>query len=80
MYLETTFMQYGHAPGGVIGITLKPETLKVLILSLHTCSRLEADRNELIKYSTEPEYNIHKEEEKTRIANDTKDRQCLRGK
>ena len=29
MYIETTFMRYGHAPGGIIGITLKPETLKV---------------------------------------------------
>ena len=55
MFIETTFMRYGHAPGGVIGITLKPETLKVWAWSLHTCSRLEADLDELIENSTESE-------------------------
>ena len=28
MFIETTFMRYGHGPGGIIGITLRPETLK----------------------------------------------------
>jgi hypothetical protein len=79
-FIETTFMRYGHAPGGVIGITQKPETLKVWTWSLHTCSRLEAHLDELIKNSTESEYSKHKEEGKTRIANDTKGRQCLRAK
>ena len=23
MYIESTFMRYGHSPGGIIGITLK---------------------------------------------------------
>lgn len=27
MYIETTFMPYGRGPGGIIRITLKPETL-----------------------------------------------------
>jgi hypothetical protein len=80
MLIETTFMRYGHASGGVIGITLKPETLMVWALSLHTCSRMEADLDELIENSTESEYSKYKEEGKTRIANDTKDRQCLMAK
>jgi hypothetical protein len=71
-------MRYDHAPGGVRGITLKKESLKVWALSLHACSRLEADLDEVIKNSIESEYRKHKEEGKTRIANDTKDRQCLR--
>jgi hypothetical protein len=62
MFIETTFMRYGHAPGGVIGITLKPETLEVWALSLHTCSRLEADLDELIENSIESEYSKHKED------------------
>ena len=41
MMSETTFMRYGHAPGGIVGITLKLETLKVWALSLHECSWLE---------------------------------------
>ncbi len=32
MYIETTFMRYGHGQGGIIGITLKPETLKIWAL------------------------------------------------
>ena len=43
MLIEKTFMRYGHGPGGIIGITLKPETLKTWALGLHICSRLEQD-------------------------------------
>ena len=43
MFIETTFMRYGHSKRGTIGLTLKPETLKILGLSLHICSRLEED-------------------------------------
>ena len=31
MFIETTFMRYGHGSVGIIGITLKPEALKVWI-------------------------------------------------
>ena len=37
MYIESTFMCYGHGPGGMIGVTLKPEMLKTWALSLHVC-------------------------------------------
>ena len=47
MMIETTFMWYGHAPGGLVGITLKPEMLKVWALSLHACSRLESDLDDM---------------------------------
>ena len=30
-------MRYGHWPSGIIGITLKPETLKTWAYSLHGC-------------------------------------------
>ena len=46
--IETPFMRYGHAPGGIVDITLKPETLKVWALSLqHACSRLESDLDDM---------------------------------
>ena len=32
MFIETTVIRYGHGPGGIIGITLKPETLKTWAL------------------------------------------------
>ena len=40
MYSETTFMRYGHGPGGIVGITLNPHALKRWALSLHICSRM----------------------------------------
>ena len=45
--IETTFMRYGHACGGIVGITLKPETLKVWALSLHACSWVESDLDDM---------------------------------
>ena len=35
LYIETTFMRYGHSPGGIVGITPQPSTLKRWALSLH---------------------------------------------
>ena len=45
MWIETTFnfMRYGHGPNGVIGITLKPQTLKRWAYSMHTCSMIVQD-------------------------------------
>ena len=28
MFIETTFMRYGKGPGGLVGVTLKPSTVK----------------------------------------------------
>ena len=38
MFIESTFMRYGHGRAGMVGITLKPETLKTWALSRHFCS------------------------------------------
>ena len=36
-------MRYGHSHGGIIGITLQPETLKIWALGLHIRSRIVED-------------------------------------
>ena len=41
MFIETTFMRYGHSHGGIIGITLRPDTLKTWALGLHIRSWYE---------------------------------------
>ena len=33
MYIETTFMRYGHDPNGIVGITPQPSALKRWALS-----------------------------------------------
>ena len=43
MYIESTFMRYGHSHGGIIGITLQPGTLKIWALDLHIRSRIVED-------------------------------------
>ncbi|KAG0723221.1 hypothetical protein GWK47_043072 [Chionoecetes opilio] len=62
MYIETTFMRYGHGKGGIIGITLKPETLKTWALSLHLCSKLESNLSEIVDGDGGNVQIIHKEE------------------
>ncbi|KAK3697576.1 hypothetical protein QZH41_003442 [Actinostola sp. cb2023] len=68
MFIETTFMHYGHGPGGIIGITLKPETLKTWTLGLHICCRLEQYIAEIVGGINVRD--THKEETKARIASD----------
>ena len=46
--IETTFMSYGKGPGGLVGVTLKPSTVKRWALSLHTTIRVESDIDEMI--------------------------------
>ena len=58
MYIESTFMRYGHSPGGIIGITLKPSTLKRWALSRHLCSQIVKDVSEM-KDEREA-YNLHR--------------------
>lgn len=77
MLIETTFMRYGKGPGGLIGVTLNPETVKKWSLSLHTCNNILKDldtmRNQEDVLKTH-----HKEELKSRIAADEVDRIKLR--
>ena len=47
MFIESTFMRYGHSNTGFIGTTLKPETTKVWTLSRHVCGKLLQDLGEM---------------------------------
>ena len=72
-------MRYGHGRAGIVGITLKPETLKTWALSRHVCSQLMEDLAELRGESDENKAQTScKEEGVTRIENDKKDREALK--
>ena len=73
MFIETTFMRYGKGPGGLVGVTLKPSTIKRWALSLHTTSRVESDIDEMRHQQGTREATTHKEEMPGRIASDAKD-------
>ena len=74
MFIETTFMRYGHGKRGMIGITLKPETMKVWSLNLHVCAQIQADIAGMCDKDVSPLSPHHKEEMKSRIAADARDR------
>ena len=67
-------MRYGKGPGCLVGVTLKPSTIKQWSLSLHTTSRVESDINELRHQHGTREATTHKEEMPGRMASDAKDR------
>ena len=78
MMIETTFMRYGKGHNGIIGITLKPNTLKTWALSLHICSVLAKDVSDMT--SDEQHQHQHKEEMKARMTADAADRSKIREK
>lgn len=81
MLIESTFMRYGHGRSGIVGITLKPETLKTWALSRHICSQLVEDLAELRGESGDNKFqDYYKEEATARIASDKKDREVFKSK
>ena len=76
MLIETTFMKYGKGPGGMIGITLKPKTMKIWALSLHSCSNILNDLENMRSMTEGRE--IHKEETTARLQSDESDRSKIR--
>ena len=80
MFIESTFMRFGHSKTGIVGSTLKQETTKVWALSRHVCGKLLLDLNELKGDGKETVQLKHKEEANGRITSDKKDREGIRTK
>jgi len=80
LYIESTFMRYDHSPGGIVGLTLKPSTLRRWVLSLHICSQLKKDLMSLADYDKQTTAVTHKEEGTARILTDATDREKIRHK
>ena len=80
MFIESTFMRYGHGKKGIVGVTLKPETLKVWALGLHLCGSIEHSLDDMINGDTETVARTHKEEGKSRKKNDAEDRDGIKKK
>ncbi|KAJ4947494.1 hypothetical protein JOQ06_009529 [Pogonophryne albipinna] len=72
-FIESTFMRYGHSAGGIIGITLKPEALKIWVLSRHIGCKSESDMKDMEEEETNTTkvHLYHKEEAKSRVRADT---------
>ena len=70
MYIETTFMRYGHGPIGIVGITLKPTTLHKWAYSMHACSQLVNDIEGMSEAQMATYVTSHMEERTARIRAD----------
>jgi len=77
MAIESTFMKYGHSKSGIVGITLKPETLKTWAYSLHACHSIMQDLNEMRDNDGPQSQTHHKEESAAIIRSDETDRVAL---
>ena len=77
MFIESTFIWYGHSQGGLIGITLNDNATKRWALRLDSCRQLVRDlstvRDDLSEHPTH-----HKEESKAGIQADVSYRRKLR--
>lgn len=80
LFIESTFMRYGHSPGGLVGITLQPSTVKKWALSLHLCAQMRKDVMSLSDPDQQVIVTTHKEEGTSRILTDTADRIKIRDK
>ena len=77
MFIETTFMRYGHGPGSLIGITQNEKAVHIWAMSLHIGSRLIKDMADLKDSSP---VDIIKKEFVPRIKYDENYRQIIREK
>ncbi|KAK5922319.1 hypothetical protein CgunFtcFv8_019592 [Champsocephalus gunnari] len=82
MAIETTFMRYGHGQNGIIGITLRPETLKTWAYSMQACNKVVENLDSMRDHEQQkcPSQTHHKEEMKARMKSDGEDRKHLREK
>jgi len=77
MFIESTFMRYGHESGGLTGLTLKPSAVTRWALSLHICSQLHSDLVAMKVKQNNRIVTTHKEEAPGRITSDSSDRQKI---
>jgi len=62
MFIESTFMRYGHESGGLTGLTLKPSAVTRWVFNLHVCSQLRGDLLEMKANQDAKHVTTHKEE------------------
>ena len=71
MMIGIIYMKYGKRPGGIIGVTTQPRTLKVWAKIQHIQNKLLSDV-EYLRNKDESPNQFHKKETKARIASDNK--------
>ena len=78
MMIESSYMNKGKGPGGLIGITTSQRSAAVWANSHHACSEVLRQLHEMRPTFSENEATYHKEESQGRIKSDAEDRQKIR--
>ena len=78
MYIETSFICYGKGPGGDCWVNLKRGVVKKRANSLHICTEILKDPDEMRNWETSKDLEFHKKESKGWIRSDEEDRTSLR--
>ena len=72
MCMETTFIHHGKGPVGIAGVTLKPGVPKKWADSLHICTQILKDLDQMRDRETSCRLDYHKEEIKGCLNSDEK--------
>ncbi len=67
LFIETTYMRYGHGPAGIVGSTLNESTQAIWALSHSTSAQLMNDFEVMKDGEEQNIVTSHKEERQTRI-------------
>ena len=78
MMIESSYMNKGKGPGGLIGITTSQRSAAVWANSHHACSELLRQLHEMRPTFSVNQATHHKEESQGRIKSDAEDRQKIR--
>ncbi len=78
MFIESTFIRYGHESSGLVGLILQLSAVSRWVLSFHVCGHLRGDialKDGQIKKNS---IAMHQKEAKFRILSDVMDRAKLK--
>lgn len=76
--METTFIHHGKGLVGIVGVTLKPEVVKKWANSLHICTQILKDQDQVRDRETSCNLDYHEDEMKGCLNSDEKDRAGIR--
>jgi len=74
LFIETTYMRYGHGPAGIVGSTMNEPTLAIWALSQSTFAQLMNDLEAMKDFEEQCVVTFHKEERHSHIKADAIDR------
>ena len=67
LFIETTYMRYGHGPSGIIGSTLNESTMAIWALSQSACAQVRHEIEAMKTHGNHQHVTYHNEERHLRM-------------